>query len=98
MRFVWAHNCGHSKAAVIRGMLARYLYCNLANMTNVGATGYGTGWPRMEEFSALIEQDGVLGFATSSRNSNRKPPRSSPKRMRFVSSGSAALLHPERRR
>ena len=29
-------------------------------MTNVGTTGYGTGWPRMEEFTALIEQDGVL--------------------------------------
>jgi hypothetical protein len=29
-------------------------------MTNVGTTGYGVGWPRMEEFSSLIEQDGVL--------------------------------------
>jgi predicted TIM-barrel fold metal-dependent hydrolase len=61
-RFVWAHNCGRSKAPVIRGMLARHpnLFCDLASMTNVGATGYGTGWPRMEEFTALIEQDGVL--------------------------------------
>jgi predicted TIM-barrel fold metal-dependent hydrolase len=61
-RFVWAHNCGRSKAPVIRGMLARHpnLFCDLAGMTNVGATGYGIGWPRMEEFSALIEQDGVL--------------------------------------
>jgi hypothetical protein len=43
-------------------MLARHpnLFCDLAGMTNVGATGYGIGWPRMEEFSALIEQDGVL--------------------------------------
>jgi predicted TIM-barrel fold metal-dependent hydrolase len=62
VRFVWAHNCGRSKAPVIRGMLARHpnLFCDLAGMTNVGTTGYGIGWPRMEEFSALIEQDGVL--------------------------------------
>jgi hypothetical protein len=61
-RFVWAHNCGRSKAAVIRDMLARHpnLFCDLAGMTNVGTTGYGTGWPRMEEFTALIEQDGIL--------------------------------------
>jgi predicted TIM-barrel fold metal-dependent hydrolase len=61
-RFVWAHNCGRSKAAVIREMLARHpnLFCDLASMTNVGATGYGIGWPRMEDFTALIEQDGVL--------------------------------------
>jgi predicted TIM-barrel fold metal-dependent hydrolase len=61
-RFVWAHNCGRSKAPVIRSMLARHpnLFCDLAAMTNVGTTGYGTGWPRMEEFTALIEQDGVL--------------------------------------
>ena len=61
-RFVWAHNCGRSKAAVIRGMLERHpnLFCDLAGMANIGARGYGTGWPRMEEFSALIEQGGVL--------------------------------------
>ena len=61
-RFVWAHNCGRSKASVIRGMLARHpnLFCDLAGMTNVGTTGYGIGWPRMEEFTALIERDGVL--------------------------------------
>lgn len=61
-RFVWAHNCGRSKAPVIRGMLTRHpnLFCDVSNMTNVGATGYGTGWPRMEEFTALIERDGVL--------------------------------------
>ena len=60
-RIVWAHNCGRSKVPVIRSMLARHpnLFCDLAAMTNVG-TGYGTGWPRMEEFTALIEQDGVL--------------------------------------
>lgn len=62
VRFVWAHNCGRSKAPVVRGMLARHpnLFCDLANMTNVGNTGYGIGWPRMEEFTALIERDGVL--------------------------------------
>jgi len=61
-RFVWAHNCGRSKAPVIRDVLARHpnLFCDVAGMTNVGATGYGIGWPRMEEFTALIEQDGVL--------------------------------------
>lgn len=61
-RFIWAHNCGRSKTPVIRGMLSRHpnLFCDLAGMTNVGTTGYGTGWPRMEEFTALIEQDGQL--------------------------------------
>lgn len=61
-RFVWAHNCGRSKVPVIRSMLARHpnLFCDLAGMTNVGTIGYGTGWPWMEEFTALIEQDGVL--------------------------------------
>lgn len=61
-RFVWAHNCGRSKAPVIHGMLTRHpnLFCDLANMTNVGTTGYGIGWPRREEFTALIEQGGVL--------------------------------------
>lgn len=61
VRFVWAHSCGRSKASVIRRMLARHpnLHCDLAGMTNTGS-GYGTGWPRKEEFTALIEQDGVL--------------------------------------
>ena len=61
-RFIWAHNCGRSKAAVIRGMLARHsnLFCDLAGMTNVGTYSYGTGWPRRAEFTELIEQDGVL--------------------------------------
>ena len=61
-RFVWAHNCGRSRAPVIRSMLARHpnLFCDLAGMTNVGTSGYGIGWPRMEGFTALIEQDGVL--------------------------------------
>lgn len=60
-RFVWAHSCGRSKADVIRAMLARHpnLFCDLGGMTNV-ATGYGSGWPKTEEFTALIERDGVL--------------------------------------
>jgi hypothetical protein len=29
-------------------------------MTNVGKTGYGIGWPRMEEYNSLIEKNGVL--------------------------------------
>jgi Tat protein secretion system quality control protein TatD with DNase activity len=62
VRYVWAHNCGRSKAPVIRAMLENHpnLYGDLAGMTNVGETGYGIGWPRMEEFTALIEQNGVL--------------------------------------
>ncbi|HUJ19264.1 MAG TPA: amidohydrolase family protein [Nitrospirota bacterium] len=62
VRYVWAHNCGRSKASLIRAMLENHpnLYCDLANMTNVGKTGYGIGWPRMEEYTALIEKDGIL--------------------------------------
>ncbi len=61
-RYVWAHNCGRSKAPVIRAMLENHanLYCDLASMTNVGKRGYGIGWPRMEEYNALIEKNGVL--------------------------------------
>lgn len=60
-RYVWAHNCGRSKAAVIRTMLSRHpnLFCDLGGMTSE-VTGYGTGWPRKEKFTALIEQSGVL--------------------------------------
>jgi len=61
-RYVWSHNCGRSKASVIRSMLKNHpnLYCDLASMTNVGKSGYGIGWPRMEEYTALIEKNGVL--------------------------------------
>lgn len=61
VRFIWAHNGGRSKAPVIRSMLARHpnLFCDLGGMTNA-STGYGSGWPRKEEFTALIEQDGML--------------------------------------
>jgi Tat protein secretion system quality control protein TatD with DNase activity len=60
-RYVWAHNCGRSKAEVIRGLLSRFknLFCDLGGMTNV-TTGYGSGWPRSEEFTTLIERSGVL--------------------------------------
>lgn len=60
-RYVWAHNCGRSKAAVIRGMLSRFpnLFCDLGGMSGERA-GYGTGWPRKEEFTSLIDRDGVL--------------------------------------
>jgi hypothetical protein len=61
-RYIWAHNCGRSKATVIHNMLENHpnLYCDLASMTNVGKSGYGIGWPRMEEYTALIEKNGVL--------------------------------------
>ena len=60
-RYVWAHNCGRSKATVIRSLLSRHenLYCDLGGMTNE-ATGYGSGWPRKEKFTSLIERNGVL--------------------------------------
>lgn len=60
-RYVWAHNCGRSKAAVIRNLLSRFpnLFCDLGGMTNVGKH-YGSGWPHMEEFTSLIERDGVF--------------------------------------
>jgi len=60
VRYVWAHNCGRSRAPVIRAMLTTHanLYCDLAGMTNTGETGYGTGWPRMEEFNSLMEVGG----------------------------------------
>jgi len=62
VRYVWAHSCGRSKAPIIRAMLGNHpnLYCDLSSMTNVGKSGYGIGWPRMEEYTALIEKDGVL--------------------------------------
>lgn len=61
-RFVWAHNCGRSKAAVIRSMLSHHpnLFCDLGGMTATGKRGYGVGWPRSEEFTALVEKNGVL--------------------------------------
>lgn len=62
VRYVWAHNCGRSKALAIRDMLENHpnLYCDMACMTNVGKRGYGIGWPRMEEYNSLIEKNGVL--------------------------------------
>ncbi len=62
VRLVWAHNCGRSKAPVIRNLLSRHpnLFCDLGGMTNLPNMMYGTGLPRMEEFTSLMEQDGVL--------------------------------------
>jgi Tat protein secretion system quality control protein TatD with DNase activity len=62
VRYVWGQNCGRSKAPVIRTMLENHpnLYGGLGGMTNVGKTGYGIGWPRMEEYTALIEKGGIL--------------------------------------
>jgi len=61
-RYVWSHNCGRSKADIIKSMLDNHpnLFCDLASMTNVGRTGYGIGWPRMEAYTALIEEKGKL--------------------------------------
>lgn len=62
VRYVWAHNCGRSRAEVIRSMLEKHatLFCDLASMTNVGpkTQSYGTGWPRSEPYTALIEDGG----------------------------------------
>ena len=60
VHYVWAHNCGRSHAPVIRAMLSAHanLFCDLAGMTNTGETGYGTGWPRMEEYNSLMEIGG----------------------------------------
>lgn len=62
VRYVWAHNCGRGRAAPIRLLLNRHpnLYCDLGGMTNLPGMNYGTGLPRMEEFTSLIEKDGVL--------------------------------------
>ncbi|MBI4183498.1 MAG: amidohydrolase family protein [Proteobacteria bacterium] len=62
--YVWAHNCGRSQAPVIRDMLIRHpnLRCDLAGMINLAPRGYGygTGWPRMEAYTALMEVDGTF--------------------------------------
>lgn len=54
---IWAHNCGRSGASQIRRLMAAHanLYCDLGNMTNIGTSGYGTGWPRKTEWTFLIE-------------------------------------------
>lgn len=62
VRYVWAHNCGRSHAAPIRLLVNGHpnLYCDLGGMTNLAGMNYGTGLPRMEAFTSLIEKDGVL--------------------------------------
>ena len=60
--YVWAHNCGRSHARVIRDMLTRHpnLMCDLGGMVNFAPRGhgYGTGWPRSETYTALMEENG----------------------------------------
>lgn len=58
--YVWAHNCGRSRAPVIRRMLAAHpnLMCDLSGMMNFGKQTYGAGWPRMESYTALVEVGG----------------------------------------
>lgn len=62
VRYVWAHNCGRSQAPVIREMLTRHpnLMCDLGGMVNFAPRGYGygTGWPRKEAYTALMEENG----------------------------------------
>lgn len=59
-KVVWAHNCGRSNPSVIREMLSAHsnLFCDLANMDDRGF--YGSGKPKLAEFSYLIMKDGVL--------------------------------------
>ena len=61
-RYIWAHNCGRSNAPVIRRLLSSFpnLFCDLGGMTNTGMGCYGSGWPRKEKFTSLIERNGVL--------------------------------------
>jgi hypothetical protein len=58
--YVWAHNCGRSRAPVIRRVLAAHpnLMCDLSGMMNFGKQTYGAGWPRMESYTALMEVGG----------------------------------------
>jgi hypothetical protein len=58
--YVWAHNCGRSRAPVIRRMLTGHpnLMCDLGGMTNTAKQNYGTGRPRMESYTSLMEKDG----------------------------------------
>ncbi len=58
--YIWAHNCGRSQAPAIRQVLTRHpnLMCDLGGMTNIGKQNYGTGRPRMQSYTALMEVDG----------------------------------------
>jgi Tat protein secretion system quality control protein TatD with DNase activity len=60
LKLVWAHGCGRSGPEVIRGLLISHpnLYCDLSNMTNTG--GYGSGWPRAEDFTYKFEVKGIF--------------------------------------
>lgn len=60
VRYVWAHNCGRSHADAIRAMLVNHanLSCDLGAMTNTAKQNYGTGRPRREAYTALMEKGG----------------------------------------
>lgn len=60
LKLVWAHSCGRSHPEIIRRLFDRHprLNCDLSNMTHTG--GYGSGWPRSESFTVLMEKDGVF--------------------------------------
>jgi predicted TIM-barrel fold metal-dependent hydrolase len=60
LKLVWAHACGRSNSQVINTLLQKHpnLYCDLSNMTNTG--GYGSGWPRAEDFTKKIEVNGIF--------------------------------------
>jgi Tat protein secretion system quality control protein TatD with DNase activity len=60
LRLVWAHGCGRSGPEIIRSLLVSHpnLYCDLSNMTNTG--GYGSGWPRAENFTHQFEAKGIF--------------------------------------
>jgi len=62
VRYVWAHNCGRSRAEVIRRVMEKHsnLFCDLGGMTNIGRQNYGTGLPRMEPDTAIMEVGGVF--------------------------------------
>lgn len=62
VRYVWAHNCGRSRTGVIRTMLEKHanLFCDLGGMTNIARQNYGTGLPRMEPYTALMEVGGIF--------------------------------------
>jgi len=55
-RVIWAHNCGRQSAEQIRRLLEHHsnLFCDLALMINQNGS-YGSGWPRKEPWTFLIE-------------------------------------------
>jgi hypothetical protein len=60
LKLVWSHGCGRLRPEVINDLIKRHsrLFCDLSNMTNTG--GYGSGWPRAEAFTSMMEKDGAF--------------------------------------